>query len=89
MKGFVMTETKTILTPSLYVFATELEDHVKAGWSIDIENQPPVTWGVSYEVGLVRETEDGVQPKLTPAERMAKAREARAAKKSAQQGSDE
>lgn len=76
-----MKETKEIITPSLYVFSTEIADYTEAGWKIDIEGNPPILDGFQYKVGFVRELKEGEKPKLTPSERMAVAREARAAKR--------
>lgn len=73
-----MKQTKSILTPSIYVFAYELQEAILDGWEID-GDVPPVTWGIAYEVGLMREVDENA-PKLTRAEILARAREAKAAK---------
>lgn len=80
-----MKETKQIVTPNFSVFMAELEEHLSLDWKIDWEQMPPAASVFLYECGLVREVEENAQPKLTRAEILAKAREAKAAKKAAEQ----
>ena len=46
-------EQRTILTPSLFIFAHELQAAVQDGWEID-PNMPPTTFGICYECGMLR-----------------------------------
>lgn len=76
---------KQIITSSLYVFSLEIQEAVQDGYSIDIEKSPPTIWGITYEVGMVKEVEDNpeqqeVSRKMSAAERMEKARAARKTK---------
>lgn len=77
-----MKQTRTILTPSLYVFAYELQEAIQQGWEIDGDT-PPTTFGIVYECGLMREVDEGFTEKPTRAEILAKARAAKKAKEGA------
>ena len=82
-----MKQTKSIVNPSLFAFVAEIEEAILEGWNLDLEDNPPVTWGVVYECGLVRigeDDEDSVETpkaKMTRAEALAAARKAKAEKK--------
>jgi hypothetical protein len=76
-----MKQTKLIRTPSFFVYSLELIKAGKEGWDID-ENYTPVSF-LQHECGLVREVDVNNPPKMTPAERMEKARAARAEKAAA------
>lgn len=84
-----MKQTKTIVNPSLYAFVAEIEEAINEGWTVDLENNPPTTWGIVYECGMVlveEDAEDGVETpkaKMTRAEALAAARKAKAEKKAA------
>jgi N-acetyl-gamma-glutamylphosphate reductase len=45
-----------IINPSLHVFCYELQEHIQNGFEIDPDNTP-VTWGVAYQVGLIKRDE--------------------------------
>jgi len=83
-----MKQTKSIVNPSLFAFVAEIEEAILEGWNLDLEDNPPVTWGVVYECGLVRDVEEETpdpsaapKPKMTRAEALAAARKAKAEKK--------
>lgn len=75
-----MKTTKIIVTPSLYVFAFELQQAIQEGWEIDGEC-PPAAWGLVYECGLMREVDENAPQKMSRSDILAKARAARAAKR--------
>lgn len=78
-------ETKVVLTPSLLAVGYEIAEHARDGWEID-ENLPLGMNGFQYEVGFIRNFDASrPAPKPTAAERMAKARAARGAKKVAEE----
>lgn len=82
-----MKQTRMIASQSLYAFVAEIEEAINEGWSVDLESNPPTTWGILYECGMVRveeDDEDGVETpkaKMTRAEALAAARKAKAEKK--------
>lgn len=43
-----------ILTPSLYVFVAEIQRLIADGYEVDFENNPPITWGIAYECGMIK-----------------------------------
>lgn len=47
------TETKTIISTSLYTFCIKLQEHVQNGWEIDPNNYPSM-FGIAYESGLIK-----------------------------------
>lgn len=56
--------TKTILTPSLFQFAYEIQEGVLEGYIID-EESPPNTFGVFYEALMVKPHEVAQDAVLT------------------------
>ena len=86
-----MQERKTIYTPSFIVYTAELAELVREGWEVDLETDAPVA-GLQYYASLFREFDENAvdqPPKMhfteVRANNAAKAREAKAAKKAAQQ----
>lgn len=75
-----MKTTKQILDPNLGIFVQAVIDAALQGWTIQ-EANPPTLLGFCYETVMERD-EDIVDPpaKLTRAEILAKARDAKAAK---------
>lgn len=73
-----MTFRKTELYSSFTSAAFALEQAIKDGWKLDPED-PPADIGFRYELVLVREDEPVVKP--TRAEILAKARQAKEAKR--------
>ena len=68
-------ESKSITTPNLYVFVTEIAELVADGWRLDLVNAPPNSFGILYECGMFKNTK---QPrKRNHAESLAIARAAR------------
>lgn len=62
-----MTQTKTIATPSLFLFCYELQEAIQEGYEIDT-NYPPTQWGILYEVGLTRNKVVEADKLFTPPE---------------------
>jgi hypothetical protein len=56
----------------------QLAEAIKQGWEIDEEHYPVHSF--SYEAWLFRDIDEDNPPKMTPAEKMEKARAARAEK---------
>ena len=56
-----MNDLKMVLTPSLYVFVAEIESLIEQGYSVDYENNPPSTFGICYEVGMVKKNDAGAE----------------------------
>jgi hypothetical protein len=52
-----MSNLKMVLTPSLYVFVAEIESLIAEGYSVDFENNPPTTFGICYECGLIKKND--------------------------------
>lgn len=80
-----MKQTKVILENSLPVFGYMLQELVQEGWEID-PDMPPTTFGIAYEVGMMREFDESLVDQPTKhytevrAENAAKARASKAEK---------
>lgn len=75
-------QTTVVMDASLAEFTQQVIDLAREGWELDEQN-PPRMVGWQYEAHLWRnptELQRAEQPKLSPAERMAKARAAKAEK---------
>lgn len=86
------TETKMIANLNMTTLLIEFQEHVQLGWELDINN-PYNMWGILHEIGMKRtdksvaamvERANGAPPKMTPAESLRLARDARAAKRAAE-----
>ena len=49
-----MNKRISLINPSFFVFCTEMQEAFERGYRIDHEN-PPVTWGIVYECGMIME----------------------------------
>jgi len=56
-----MSNLKMVLNPSLYVFVAEIESLIAEGYAVDFENNPPCTWGVAFEVGMIKKNDVGAE----------------------------
>ena len=78
-------QTTTVLDASLSEFTNQIIELAREGWELDESNPPRmVSW--MYEAHMWRnptQAQREEQPKLSPAERMAKARAAKADKAAA------
>ena len=83
------TEKKTLINMNITSLFIDFQEHVQQGWVLDIDS-PFTVWGIASEVGIVRTDQskaaiikyaEGAPPKLTPAESLARARQARAEKR--------
>jgi hypothetical protein len=70
---------KAIAHANLEIFVMELVAAVKQGWDVD-PKFPPAQHGFYYETWVERDESITDEPKMTPAESLAKARQAKAAK---------
>lgn len=59
-------ETKMIVNPSLHVFVFEIQEAIFEGYEIDI-NYPPTTFGIAYEVGMIKKDKEAVDIDMSPA----------------------
>lgn len=72
--------SKAILSSNLITFVQAILDATEAGWEIDPKN-PPTTAGWGYECQMLRDLTVVDEYKPTVDERLAKARQAKAAKR--------
>lgn len=72
-------QTKAIVEYGLPTFVKAILDACEDGWEVDFDN-PPCTWGTTYEAHLTRSADITDEQRLSRAEILAKARAAKAAK---------
>lgn len=56
-----MNDLKMVLNPSLYVFVAEIESLIAEGYSVDFESNPPCSWGLCFEVGMIKKSDAGAE----------------------------
>jgi len=83
------TEKKTLINMNITSLFLEFQEHVQQGWELDIDS-PFTVWGIASEIGIVRTDKsraaivkyaEGVPAKMTRAEALTLARQARAEKR--------
>jgi hypothetical protein len=88
-----MSEAKSLVDHNYTGIIRQFQEHVQQGWEIDPQS-PPDIWGIAYQVHIVRNDKTlaamaarlpGAEPKLTRAETLQIAREAKALKRQQEQ----